>query len=177
MGYRLSGARSGGRAGEGVTSPGLECARGLGRDLGSQSLPLPHRAVPGAPRSSLSVPFGPGSWSATPSCPRGPFLNPPLLPPLSAAVTKLSSQTAVLVRPPLPTARGGSHGASQHPRWLQSRHFSGSGRPNPHTPFPQGSRSALRREPHPALSATVRAGPQEGLETGWVPLALASRDQ
>lgn len=135
MGYRLSGVRcSGGRAGQGVTSPGLERAQELGPDLESQSLPLPRRVVPGAARGSLSIPFGPGSRSNAPSCPRGPFLGPPLLPPLSAAVTKLSSRTAVLVRPPLPTARGGSHGSSQRPRWLQSRHFSGSGRPNPHPP-------------------------------------------
>lgn len=84
----------------------------------------------------LSVPFHPGSWSASLSFLRGPFLRPP---PLSASVTKRSSRTAVLVRPPLPIARGGSRGASQHPRWLVSRGSTGSSGPN--LPTPEGSRS------------------------------------
>lgn len=101
VGYPLSGARcSGGRAGEGVTSPGLECAHGLGRDLESQSLPLAHSAAPGAARSSLSVPFGPGIRSTTPSCPRGPFLDPPLLPPLFRSGDKAQLTNCCLGAPP-----------------------------------------------------------------------------
>lgn len=59
VGCRLSGARcGGGRARERVSlAQRLGCAHELGRDLGSQSLPLPRGAVPGASQSSLSVPF------------------------------------------------------------------------------------------------------------------------
>lgn len=100
------------RRGPGVSGPALECAHSLGPDLEPQSLPVPHRAVRIAAGSPLNVPVRPESRSTAPSCPRGPFLRPPPLPPLAAAVTKRSSRTAVLVRPPLPTARGGSRGLS-----------------------------------------------------------------
>lgn len=76
-------------------------------------------ALPGWLRTSLRPfrpPQGPARCGLEPvglpvQSPR-PFLRPPPLPPLAATGTKRSSRIAVLVRPPLPTARGGSCGAS-----------------------------------------------------------------
>ena len=78
------------------------------------------------------------------------FLRPPPLPPLAAAVTGRSSRTAVLVRPPLPTARGGNRGESQRPTWLQSRH---SVKAAAHPRLPGGGRTLIGRELHPVLTA------------------------
>lgn len=110
--------------------------------VAAEAGPRPRISIPSSPARGrvrcglepLHVPFRPEIPSTAPSWPRGPFLRHPPLPPLSAAVTKRSSRTAVLVRPPLPTARGGSHVVSQHPRWLQSRHTAGNRSPYVHPP-------------------------------------------
>lgn len=110
--------------------------------VAAEAGPRPRISIPSSPARGrvrcgpepLHVPFRPEIPSTAPSWPRGPFLRHPPLPPLSAAVTKHSSRTAVLVRPPLPTARGGSHVVSQHPRWLQSRHTAGNRSPYVHPP-------------------------------------------
>lgn len=110
--------------------------------VAAQAGPRPRISISSSPAQGrvrcgpepLNVPFRPEIPSTAPSCPRGSLLRHPPLPPLSAAVTKRSSRTAVLVRPPLPTARGGSHVVSQHPRWLQSRHTAGNSSPCFHPP-------------------------------------------
>lgn len=110
--------------------------------VAAQAGPRPRISISSSPAQgrvrcgpeALNVPFRPEIPSTAPSCPRGSLLRHPPLPPLSAAVTKRSSRTAVLVRPPLPTARGGSHVVSQHPRWLQSRHTAGNSSPCFHPP-------------------------------------------
>lgn len=110
--------------------------------VAAQAGPRPRISISSSPAQGrvrcgpepLNVPFRPEIPSTAPSCLRGSLLRHPPLPPLSAAVTKRSSRTAVLVRPPLPTARGGSHVVSQHPRWLQSRHTAGNSSPCFHPP-------------------------------------------
>ncbi|CAM9909023.1 unnamed protein product [Rangifer tarandus platyrhynchus] len=88
-------------------------------------------AVRSVAHSPLNVPVRPESRSTAPSCPLDPFRRLPPLPPLAAAVTKRSYRTAVSVRPPLPTARGGSRDSSRHLRWLRSHDSEGGGSPNP----------------------------------------------
>ena len=120
------------RRGErGVKGLAQECPRNLGPGLESQSFPFPCRAVRSVAHSPLNVPVRPESRSTAPSCPLDPFLRLHPLPPLAAAVTKRSSRTAVSVRPPLPTARGGSRDSSRHLRWLRSHDSEGGGSPNP----------------------------------------------
>lgn len=110
--------------------------------VAAQAGPRPRISISSSPAQGrvrcgpepLNVPFRPEIPSTAPSCPRGSLLRHPPLPPLFAAVTKRSSRTAVLVRPPLPTARGGSHVVSQHPRWLQSRHAARNSSPCFHPP-------------------------------------------
>lgn len=83
--------------------------------MASTSLPFTAAAAPGAAARSPKCPF---QAESQPSGLGGPELHPP---PLAAALTKHRSRTAVLVRPPLPSARGGSRVLSQHPRWLRSQ--------------------------------------------------------
>lgn len=146
---------------KGGTSPGLECAQRPGRDLELRAPCSPERPFPTGEPADRPVPVP------------GPSLRPPPLPPLAAAVTKRSSPTAVLVRPPLPTARGGNGGASQHPRWLPSRPCAeAAAKPR----GPRGGPSSIGRKLTSSRASANSAGPQEGWVAGRRPGASASGD-
>lgn len=125
---------------------------GLLAQAGSGRIPVLSASPQGRARCGLEPPESPFLASKTVD---RPILSPrplsaPSSPPLAAAVTKRSSRIAVLVRPPLPTARGGSRGASSLagiPRLHEEQ--------GPSLLLIPDSRLPLLREPHPALSARL----------------------
>lgn len=155
--------------GQGVTGPRMERAHSPGPDLVSQSLPL-LTGLCQVPPGALGRPFLAWEPVDRPVLSPRPLSETSSLPASGRRVTKRGSRTAVLVRPPLPAARGRSRGAFQHPRWLRSRDSAGGGSPNP--PSPQDSRQALGREPRPGLGARPLSWNPGGMGGGSGTLSL-----